>query len=215
MKPKSVILTTFACAITFSSNATAAIVSIDVNGSYTGASVLDSISHVWTSLSNGNTFSMDSQTVTFNRSGWSAGSIGSPSIGLFNSYLHNNAGGAQTFSLSGLDMTKTYNIVIYSAQSGGWNRGGTFDLVAGTYVGPDPKSTTGDQQATFAEGINYVRFDNITAAAGGIISFSGTNGPEGINIFNGFEIQSVQAVPEPSAAMLGGLGLLLLVRRRR
>lgn len=189
-----------------------AAVSLDVNGSYTGSSVLDTNSHAWVSVVNGTTFAMDSQTVTFNRSSWFSGSIGSPAIPLFGSYLHNNDAGAQTFSLSGLDLTKTYDIVIFSAQSPS-NRGGTFALVTGTNPSPlDIQSTTGDQQDTFAAGVNYIRFDNITPAAGGTIGFSATSGSEGINIFNGLAIQSV---PEPASALLGSLGLLALLRRRR
>jgi hypothetical protein len=57
---------------------------------------------------------------------------------------------------------------------------------------------------------NWMRISGLTPT-GGKLGFrlgDGVNGP-----YNGFQL--VQQVPEPSAALLGGLGLLALLRRRR
>lgn len=197
-----------------SSITSAAVVGVDVSGvAYNGGGVLDTTLRLWQSkTSNNSTFSLDGiNDVTLGLSNWSADGGANATIDLFDHYKHN--GGTQTsvFSLSGLDNTKTYSIVIYSAQNAFGGRGGSWDLITGSYAGPDPQVSSGDQQTTFAEGVNYVRFNNITAT-GGVISFTAANSLDGIAVFNGFEIQSV---PEPSAALLGGLGMLALLRRRR
>lgn len=194
----------------------AAVVSVDVQGTtYSGPGILDTTSHVWLSKpTSGNTFSLDTQTVGIIYGGFSSGNIDA-TIDLFDDYKHNNAGSAIGFVLTGLDMTKTYDIVLYGAQNFGSGRGASFDLVEGTYSGADPQITTGDQQSSFVEGVNYVRFNGIapTNSSGDQrIRFLVGNGPDGIGFFNGFEIQSV---PEPAASLLGGLGMLALLRRRR
>lgn len=200
--------------LALAAHASAAVVSVDISGStYTGTGVLDTTSHAWLSnTTNGSTFALDSQTVTLGLTNWSADGSANATIDLFDNYKHNGGTNTSTFSLTGLDITKTYDLVIYSAQNSLGGRGGSFDLVTGSFTGTTPKATTGDQQDTFALGVNYVRFDNITPAAGGIISFNATNSADGIAVMNGFEIQSV---PEPSIALLGGLGVLALLRRRR
>lgn len=218
MKHKSSFLATFACAISLTGLSSAAtIVGVDVaGGAYTGIGVLDTTSRAWVSkTANGNTFSLDGvNDVTLGLSGWDSDGSADAAINLFDNYKHNGGSGTATFSLSGLDNTKTYSIVLYSAQNSSGGRGGLWDLTTGNYTGTDPQESTGNQQATFANGENYVRYDNIQAVDG-VISFTAANGlttGNGIAVFNGFEIQSV---PEPSAALLGGLGVLALLRRRR
>jgi hypothetical protein len=193
--------------------ASAAVVSVDISGiAYTGPGVLEATSHAWLSkTTNGSTFTVDTQTVTLGLTNWSSDGSANATIDLFDQYKHNGGTNTATFSLTGLDLTKTYDIVIYCAQNFLGGRGGKFDLVTGSYIGPDPQEATGDQQSSFLIGVNYVRFDGIAPAAGGAISFQATNSTDGIAIMNGFEIASV---PEPGAALLGGFGLLSLLRRR-
>lgn len=194
----------------------AATVSVDVSGgTYTGTGVLDTTTHTWLSKpTSGNTFTLDSQTVGIIYGGFSSGNIDA-TIDLFDDYKHNSAGSAVGFVLTGLDMTKTYDIVLYGAQNFGGGRGASFDLVEGTYSGADPQTTSGDQQSSFVAGVNYVLFSGIapTNSSGDQrIRFLVGNGPDGIGIFNGFEIRSV---PEPGAILLCGLGGLFVLRRRR
>jgi len=53
---------------------------------------------------------------------------------------------------------------------------------------------------------------NLTADAGGVATITASQNSGPIIIWNGFEITQI---PEPSTALLGGLGLLALLRRRR
>lgn len=209
-------LLTAAAFMATGSTAFATVVSVDISGAtYTGAGVLDTSSHTWLSkTSNGSTFSLDSQTVTLGLTNWFADGSADTAIDLFDHYKHNNGTLTSVFSLSGLNNALVYDIVIYSAQNAFGGRGGMFDLTTGSYAGLDPQTTTGDQQSSFTEGVNYVRYTGITAV-GGVISFNASNSPDGIAVMNGFE---VSAVPEPSTYGLIGAGAIALVtavRRRR
>lgn len=203
-KLKLIVVGTLALA----ANASAAtIVSVDVaNPIYNGGGVLNTnpTNLAWTT---GNfVLDGDSISVTFGN-GFNGGSFGNPTIGLFQNYIHSGS----SISLSGLDITKLYSIVLYSADATG--QGASWTLATGTYGGASmTRISTGSQTSTFVEGENYVRFDNITSSAGGAISFNLANDGSGAPIFNAFEIA---VVPEPSAALLGGLGALALLRRRR
>lgn len=127
------------------------------------------------------------------------------SIALFSDYFY-DAGDGMIMNITGLDNTKTYNLILYGAQAASLNRGATFT------VGAVSKSTTGDQQSTFADGVNYVRYDSISPTLGSIV-VQATNGPDGIAIFNGFQLE---VIPEPSAGLLLlGTASAGLLRRRR
>lgn len=199
-KLKLIVVGTLALA----ANASAAtIVGVDIaNTIYTGGGVLDTTSRTWTTGS----FDLDGNLISVDTDG-AGGANGSPVIGLFQNYRHSGS----FLNLSGLDITKLYSIVLYSADVS-TVQGGSWTLSAGTYTGPATRISTGSQTSTFVEGENYVRFDNITSTAGGGISFNLANNGANAPIFNAFEIA---VVPEPSAALLGGLGALALLRRRR
>jgi hypothetical protein len=90
-------------------------------------------------------------------------------------------------------VTSPLNVAIYS--------GASFDTVLGT--------------ATYAAGDSGSKSITVNNVAGGtdirIGFWQGTSGAAGLDNV----AVSVAAVPEPSAALLGGLGMLCLLRRRR
>ena len=51
-----------------------------------------------------------------------------------------------------------------------------------------------------------------TSSGTGFLTFALTSDTSNVPVINGF---SIDAIPEPSAALLGGIGLLALLRRRR
>jgi len=189
---------TIVAVLVIAATARAGIVGVDVSGSvYTGPGVLDTSSRTWElKPSTGDTFLLDGQTIAMAYGTNWAGGANAP-IDLFDNYKHNNGGAAFGVVLTGLDLSKQYNLAVYGAQNFLGGRGGSFDPAE-----PDlpAKSTTGDQTSTFAEGVNYVRFDNVTpdnTFGDQRIRFLVGNGPEGIAIFNGFEIESVATGPPP------------------
>ena len=139
---------------------------------------------------------------------------------------------SRTGTIMGLAAGKVYEIYFYGqgnnfleAYSEGQNTLFT--------IGGESKQTSWDGivggDGFLAEGIEYVKFSAI-ANPSGEIAFNWANvvtGPGGnvstdldghssrFGVINGIQIVDVAAVPEPSAALLGGLGLLALFRRRR
>jgi fibronectin-binding autotransporter adhesin len=108
-----------------------------------------------------------------------------------------------------LGLTGTLNIVsgadltLSALGAGGWNAGDIYFLIANN----SSDAITGEFQG-FAEG-SQITFDgqlfNVTYDA----NFEGTPSFSGGNDF------ALQVVPEPAAALLGSLGMLALLRRRR
>jgi hypothetical protein len=132
---------------------------------------------------------------------YSAGGVGA-TIALFSDYV--NCGPA-TLTITGLDNAMKYNLILYGAQNFQGGRGATFTMNAVSL------STTGDQQSSFAEGVNYVRYDNL-APTSGSLSATISTGPESVGIFNGFQLQ---VIPEPgSLGMLGAAVIAMLLRRK-
>ncbi|MCH7228953.1 PEP-CTERM sorting domain-containing protein [Haloferula sp. A504] len=121
----------------------------------------------------------------------------------------------------------TYSLVVYSgwvfgpdnvpiSQTAGSGLTGTFNLNSLDMEAGNPLATglAPDTNAADAAGnFNYARFDGLTADGSGNLTFS-FGGPSGVDApINGFQLVQV---PEPSAsALVGGLGLLALLRRRR
>lgn len=203
----------FACA----SAACAGVIGIDVANIanvYTGPGVLDTSSRTWTLReTSGNTFTLDGQTITVTFSAGFTEGGANATINLFDDYKFITAG-TPSVTLTGLDLTKTYNLVLYGAQNFLGGRGTTFDP---TQPNLASLQTSGNQQSSFVSGTNYVRYDNITpdnSLLDARIQFTVGIGPDGgVGILNGFELQEV---PEPSSiAMLlfGSIGLWLMRRR--
>lgn len=63
--------------------------------------------------------------------------------------------------------------------------------------------------ANVAATANFARLDGLTSSVGNELAFSMTPGNSAVNAFQ------LILVPEPSVALLGGLGFLALLRRRR
>lgn len=121
--------------------------------------------------------------------------------------------GSATFTISGLDTTKDYNLALIGAPTG-FNTdftiaGDTKTASAATDAGPDDNGAL-----TFTEGVTHVVFSGLDGSTGSI-TFTTANGGSGAGVLAGLQLQAV-AVPEPSTVallVLGSLGLLLHRRR--
>lgn len=103
-------------------------------------------------------------------------------------------------------------------QTAGTGLTGTFRLNSPAMGAGNPLATGLAQDtnpANVAGNFNYARFNGLMADGSGNITLNFGISQANANDFaiNGFQL--VQQVPEPSSALLGGLGLLALLRRRR
>jgi hypothetical protein len=136
-----------------------------------------------------------------------------PRDGVWTGYMTTAAanGAGPTITLSGFTEGDTINLVLYTgnARFGGANSGDfTFGGVTKSYA-----ETLATSAMPLTEGVTYLRFDGLVADSGGEITGTFGLGSTG-SLANLAGIQ-FEVIPEPSATLLGGLGILCLLRRRR
>ncbi len=141
--------------------------------------------------------------------------------------------GSRRIDITGLTAGDSYDIYIYSAGNGtAANQGSQFFIPAvtggttysptldvfGTAANPE---TTASGASSLILGVNYQRFTGIIGSSG-LLSFEqgrriGETG--GGQVINGFQLQTVTAVPEPSSMAVLGIacvgGAIVHVRKRR
>jgi len=174
------------------------------NGSGSGISLVDA---------NGNTTSV---TLSYDTSGGSAitsvAQNTQPNPSLMNDYLFNNTGGDITVTLQGLVASTPYDLYVYLASNDGGSGARAAEVTANSVFA----SATGDPQASFIPGQNYILLA-ATSDASGTINITESDSA-GVNFsgevdMNGLQISSV---PEPTTLSLlaiSGLGLILFARR--
>lgn len=200
------------------------------NPTPTGAAVIGAVGNTWNDLQGANGSSISTLgTVGLNLvNGASSGASLNVSAGAFNGgdgsasnldlyesnvFLDANSQfgppGPSTITLSGLGAGTLVDLYFYFGNLGGIDQGGSITIGSTTYFATD----TTTAKTTYILGDNYVKFDDVAAnGSGNIVATWSRYSTQRFSSFAGMQIE---AVPEPSSALLGGLGLLALLRRRR
>jgi len=121
-----------------------------------------------------------------------------------------NTGSPVTVTLSGLGAGTMIDLYLYAA--GGHAAGEPSIFNFGSV---QATTDTNVNETSYELGVNYVKFSSLVADASGNISGTWSRPGASHSSFNGLQFQ---VVPEPSTALLGGLGglgFLALLRRRR
>ena len=220
----------FAAVALLAATSQAAVVNVDIQGTqfggsvtaYTGASANGPIAsdNTWNyfnvGTTNGQSLSAGGLTFTFG-SGW-LGSFAdaAKANNLQGDRVFASTGVTGTMTISGLDITKNYNLALISGSNDAGGFGTDFTIIGeGTKTATAASiSGTGNGALTFVEGDSHVLFSGISGGTGSI-TFSVTDSSVGANgVLSGLQIESV-TVPEPSTTALLGLGGLALIFRRR
>ena len=125
------------------------------------------------------------------------------------------AGNSASFTITGLDPGSVYDLWIATAHVG-QDATGTWSTTNANSTGaslPFDNTANNSNGSTWVLGSTYELFQSVAPTAGGSITMTVQSGTGQRVGFQGFQLATV--VPEPSSALLGGLGLLGLLRRRR
>lgn len=141
---------------------------------------------------------------------------------IFETWLkHNGNSLPVAVTFGGLNTGDTYDLIVYSSwvfdngtavpisQTVGTGMAGTAYVNNLLSIGTGLVEDTDSANNSSIRG-NWIRINGLTPDGSGNLGFD-MNGQNAA--LSGFQL--VQQVPEPSAALLGGLGLLALLRRRR
>lgn len=194
----NVVTTTGAVSLVTSAGSTSTVtlsISGGANNLNSGSNTLttgDEIFYTWFKV-NGNTGPM---TVTF--AGLPTPAVGeSYALVIYSDWFFPTGGNMPITQTVGTGLTGTFNFNRSNDPGNG-------------LVGPLLEDTNpANVAATASTQFNFVRLDDLTPSVGNELAFSMTPGNSAVN---GFQLI---LVPEPSSALLGGIGLIVLLRRRR
>jgi hypothetical protein len=117
-----------------------------------------------------------------------------------------------TTTISGLALNTNYMVLVYHADDY-VSEAITVNAVAGSDFTGSVGSTGYVDAFDTLTGSDFWYFSSVNSGGSGVLTILSAGTPPGShNTITGFQLQ---AIPEPSAALLGSLGMLALLRRRR
>ena len=117
-----------------------------------------------------------------------------------------------TTTISGLALNTNYMVLVYHADDH-VSEAVTVNGVAGSDFTGSVGSTGYVDAFDTLTGSDFWYFSSVNSGGSGVLTIlSAGTAPGSHNTITGFQLQ---AIPEPSAALLGGLGMIALLRRRR
>jgi len=211
------LVTAIACLALAPAPANAALLAIDFNSgsSPTEAGFIgqNASGVIHSTLAGNITVAFTGQQGTFDR-----GATAGTNNNLYRDFLFENITGSSpditiTLSGAGIAVSTAYILTFYAYDSGDNTRRTGFTGIngtTGTPLGPVVSQGTGIPDSLG----EYAVTGTFTSDGSGKLTFGVDGAPLGSErtAVNGFELN---VVPEPSAALLGSLGLLALLRRRR
>lgn len=122
-----------------------------------------------------------------------------------------------TITISGLAANQEYAFLVWSGDLANNQIKTTDHTIAGASGGGTIRHTSvslAEENAATGTSLHQVTFANVFSTSGGTLTYTidYVSGGGAAATLNGMQITTI---PEPSAALLGGLGLLILLRRRR
>lgn len=117
-----------------------------------------------------------------------------------------------TFTFSGLQADTEYSGLAWVWDNEQGNNGKSFNLTTAGGSGGGTTSITNTQNTLAFAQTGPFELVNFTSTETGTATIAMHSVAGGVSFVNGFQLT---AIPEPSTALLGGLGLLALLRRRR
>ena len=124
----------------------------------------------------------------------------------------NGSGLVATFTFSGLQANTEYSAKAWVFDSAQGNNNKSFNFITAGGSGGGTTSITNTQNTLVFAQSGPFSLVNFTTTGTGTATIGMENTAGSVSFVNAFQLT---AIPEPSAALLGGLGLLALLRRRR
>jgi MYXO-CTERM domain-containing protein len=142
---------------------------------------------------------------------WSQATLSGSTDGLFHTIAFANHGSSPGYEItvSGLDAGKSYQLQFLFGDPR------TAFPYSNTVTAFDSSSNNATATVSYGSASSGDEFSMLTAVVSGSTSFKFRSFKEASGGGPGIAGLVVHSVPEPSAALLGGLGLLALLRRRR